>query len=283
MGGGGRLSPCENQMSGDVFWVCSMAWSLLRSPTRRRRRDGVGSMAWSFTKVSTQYFHTQVYPIAAWAFKARPEDERRITGEHGQLRAPLKRPVALRGLVVGLLQAEDRMREFRDAHPEPNLDLQFVGVEGVRLSLISHSPVLRAPSTRPLQGRVLGRDGDAIAVVARPRRARAMFVSARVFRATTSSSKSTVSEGREFALSATSSTERPAPRAPRPARTPCPSRRTTSSPTRLDRNGVRGGRPPRRQYAEPPARNSDAEQSDAAPELADAPTPTDPRRRTSAR
>ena len=34
---------------------------------------------------------------------------------------------------------------------------------------------------------------------------RAMFVSARVFRATTSSSKSTVSEGREFALSATSS------------------------------------------------------------------------------
>ena len=71
-----------------------------------------------------------VYPIAAWAFKARPEDERRITGEHGQLRAPLKRPVALRGLVVGLLQAEDRMREFRDAHPEPNLDLQFVGVEG---------------------------------------------------------------------------------------------------------------------------------------------------------
>ena len=40
---------------------------------------------------------TQVYPIAAWAFKARPEDERRITGEHGQLRAPLKRPVAVRG------------------------------------------------------------------------------------------------------------------------------------------------------------------------------------------
>ena len=38
-----------------------------------------------------------VYPIAAWAFKARPEDERRITGEHGQLRAPLKRPVAVRG------------------------------------------------------------------------------------------------------------------------------------------------------------------------------------------
>ena len=36
----------------------------------------------------------------------------------------------VRGLVVGLLQAEDRMREFRDAHPEPNLDLQFVGVEG---------------------------------------------------------------------------------------------------------------------------------------------------------
>ena len=34
---------------------------------------------------------------------------------------------------------------------------------------------------------------------------RAMFVSARVFRATTSSSKSTVSEGRAFALSATSS------------------------------------------------------------------------------
>ena len=34
---------------------------------------------------------------------------------------------------------------------------------------------------------------------------RAMFVSASVFRATTSSSKSTVSEGREFALSATSS------------------------------------------------------------------------------
>ena len=32
---------------------------------------------------------------------------------------------------------------------------------------------------------------------------RAMFVSASVFRATTSSSKSTVSEGREFALSAT--------------------------------------------------------------------------------
>ena len=81
-------------------------------------------------KAGAAWAAADVYPIAAWAFKARPEDERRITGEHGQLRAPLKRPVALRGLVVGLLQAEDRMREFRDAHPEPNLDLQFVGVEG---------------------------------------------------------------------------------------------------------------------------------------------------------
>ena len=116
---------CRAMFSGSARWR-----GVFGSPTRRRRRDGVGSMAWRFTKVSTQYFHTQVYPIAAWAFKARPEDERRITGEHGQLRAPLKRPVALRGLVVGLLQAEDRMREFRDAHPEPNLDLQFVGVEG---------------------------------------------------------------------------------------------------------------------------------------------------------
>ena len=81
-------------------------------------------------KAGAAWAAADVYPIAAWAFKARPEDERRITGEHGQLRAPLRRPVALRGLVVGLLQAEDRMREFRDAHPEPNLDLQFVGVEG---------------------------------------------------------------------------------------------------------------------------------------------------------
>ena len=98
------------------------------------RRDVVAATAsvrWlGVSRRSPRNISTQVYPIAAWAFKARPEDERRITGEHGQLRAPLKRPVALRGLVVGLLQAEDRMREFRDAHPEPNLDLQFVGVEG---------------------------------------------------------------------------------------------------------------------------------------------------------
>jgi hypothetical protein len=71
-----------------------------------------------------------VVPVAAFAFKDRGEDERRVTGETGQLRALLKRPVAVRGLIVGLLQAEDRMREHRDAHPEPNLDMQFVGVEG---------------------------------------------------------------------------------------------------------------------------------------------------------
>ena len=118
---------CRAMFSGSARWR-----GVFRSPTRRLRRDGVGSMAWSFTKDNRTHWliSTQVYPIAAWAFKARPEDERRITGEHGQLRAPLKRPVAVRGLVVGLLQAEDRMREFRDAHPEPNLDLQFVGVEG---------------------------------------------------------------------------------------------------------------------------------------------------------
>ena len=108
-----------------------MAWSCrVGDPTsspRRRRFDGLQYFSGNRTH---WLISTQVYPIAAWAFKARPEDERRITGEHGQLRAPLKRPVALRGLVVGLLQAEDRMREFRDAHPEPNLDLQFVGVEG---------------------------------------------------------------------------------------------------------------------------------------------------------
>ena len=71
-----------------------------------------------------------VVPVAAFAFKDRGEDERRVTGETGQLRSLLKRSVAVRGLIVGLLQAEDRMREHRDAHPEPNLDMQFVGVEG---------------------------------------------------------------------------------------------------------------------------------------------------------
>ena len=107
--------------------VCSMAWSRVTDATsspRRRRFDGV--------QVSDNRTHRGSHtrhPIAAWAFKARPEDERRITGE----RAPrAKRPVALRGLVVGLLQAEDRMREFRDAHPEPNLDLRSHGRRGVR-------------------------------------------------------------------------------------------------------------------------------------------------------
>ena len=51
-----------------------------------------------------------VYPVAAWAFKARPEDERRITGEHGQLRAPLAAiPVALRTRTTwDSSEAEDR-------------------------------------------------------------------------------------------------------------------------------------------------------------------------------
>ena len=157
------------------------------SSPRRRRFDGLNDEITRRTGISTQ-----VYPIAAGPSR-RGRGRAAHHGEHGQLPRVLKRPVALRGLAVASPGPRTACAEFRDAHPRAEFDL--VGASArVALSL-SHSPVCsrrRRASRRP-KSSWDAMEMRLLSLLARDV-LRAMFVSARVFRATTSSSKSTVSK-----------------------------------------------------------------------------------------
>ena len=99
------------------------------------------------------------FPVAVFAFydKAGVRARRRGERERGAVEAALRFPRAVRGLVVALVDAEDRMAEFGDDHAEPNVDMEFVGVRGYSYAAgdcRDRPPVLESGSCRATLARL---------------------------------------------------------------------------------------------------------------------------------
>ena len=82
-----------------------------------------------------------VFPLAAFEF----EDLGDRDCWREPLSATLRRPVAVRGLIVALLEADDRMSEFHDSHPDPNMDMEHVGAEGYAYEPFPRLEVAKTP------------------------------------------------------------------------------------------------------------------------------------------
>lgn len=61
----------------------------------------------------------QIFPLAFGGFRRNLDDE--VT----ELRAGLRKPVAIQGIIVAILEVENRMPDW-----DVNVDMEYVGVEG---------------------------------------------------------------------------------------------------------------------------------------------------------